>query len=152
MKRKFGAHDFQHVGEIEPRRDARGAVVKHRPGVGQSEHLHKYGQGPFCQFRIAQGWRFSGVYVIESKDLVCYVGQCHDLSGVWSSIGSISPAAVRRTGGQQTHCMNNNLIFSEVAQGRNVNLWFYAIEDNEMRETVKSELMQRCIPLWNIRR
>ena len=152
MKRKFAGYECEHVGKIKPERDARGKVVEHRPGVGQPEPLHKYGKGPFCRFRIAQGWRFGGVYIIECKGLVCYVGQCEDLSGVWSSIGNISPAAVRRTGGQQTHCMNNNLIFNEVAQGGKINLWFLAIEDRKIRDTVKRQVIQKCNPSWNVRR
>ena len=152
LERTFGTHCFEHVGEIEPKRDARGEPVRHRPGVGQPEPLHKYGLGPFCQFRIALGWRLGGVYVIECKGLVCYVGQCVDLSGVWGSIGNISRAAVRRVGGQQTHCMNNNLIFNEIAQGGKVNLWFCAILEKKVRETVKKQVMLDCNPPWNIRR
>ena len=152
MKRKFGEYDFEYVGEIEPERDARGDIVEHRPGAGQREQLHKYGLGPFCRFRIAQGWRLGGVYVIECKGLACYVGECQSLAGVWNSIGNISLAAVRRTGGQQTHCMNNNLIFEEAKLGVNVNLWFYAIEDKNKRKAVKSQLMQKCNPSWNVRR
>lgn len=151
MKRKFAGYEFEHVGEIEPERDARGDVVPHLPDVGQGKQLHRYGLGPFCRFRIAKGWSCGGVYVIECKGLVCYVGKCHDLEKIWYRIGRISPSA-RYERGQQTHCMNNGLIFNEVVQGGKVNVWFCAIEDEEMRLTAKDHVIQKCEPSWNLKR
>ena len=152
MERKFAGYDFEHVGEIELERDARGEVVKYRPGAGKRTPLHRFGQGPFCRFRIAQGWRCGGIYVIECGGIACYVGECENLARIWGNVGHITPSKVLREDGNQTHCMNNNLIFNEVAQGEKVNLWFYVIEDKKTRETVKRQVIQKCNPSWNVRR
>lgn len=113
--------------------------------------LHRYGHGPFCQFRIAQEDRFrrGGVYAILCNDAVKYVGECVSLAASWNQIGNIRPSAVR-PGGQQTHCRINTALFNEISQGVEASLWFLAVDDRAYRREVKLRLTGSLNPSWNL--
>ena len=52
--------------------DRRGEVVGELPQSKfrneRNLRLHKYGRGPFCRFRVAQGWQRGGVYILTNGD------------------------------------------------------------------------------------
>ena len=77
LERSFAGLSFSYVGPLRPERDERGEVIEELP---QSRYrnqrnlpLHRYGKGPFWRFRVARGWRSSGVYVLTGGDEALYV-------------------------------------------------------------------------------
>ena len=155
MERNFAGYAFERVGAVEPERDGRGAVIEDLP---QSRYpnkrnlpLHKYGRGPFCHFRVARGWRWSGVYVLKNGDKPLYVGECQDLESRWGTNGHgrISPRNCYQ-GGQETNCRINNLIYRESKTGTEFDLWFHPIDGGKhARLAVESELTGALKPPWN---
>ena len=157
IERHFGGRLFSRVGPIQPERDKRGKVVEASP---QSRFfnvnnlpLHRYGEGPFCRFRIAQEdrWQRSGIYVLTSGYDPLYVGECQNLRNRWggNGYGRISPRNCY-SGGQETNCRINNLICRETKTGTSLNLWFYPIgDDKQARRAAESELVAALRPPWN---
>ena len=140
MQRRNVASNFERVGIIEPERDSAGGIIEMRPQTNQP--LHKYGEGPFCRFRIGQGtnWQRSGVYVLTLNGVAHYVGQCKNLAMIWHSVGNITPTSIAPNG-RQTHCRLNTLILNESKQGAELVLWFQAVEDGGERSALKAELI-----------
>ena len=132
-ERRFGGFRFSYVGPILPERDSRGELIGELPQSRFSNNrnlsLSRYGVGPFCRFRVAQGWKCTGVYVLTRGDDVCYVGEAQDLERRWGPMGygHISPRACYE-GGQDTNCRINNLLYSESKTGGRFQLWFHPIE------------------------
>lgn len=125
--------NFGFVAAIVPERDEAGAVRIVQP---QSRYanagglpLNAYGKGPFCKFRIPNGLRVAGVYVITIEGEARYVGECANFSARFNAgYGNISPRNCFK-GGQETNCRVNNLICEATLQGRAVGLWFYQSTD-----------------------
>ena len=153
MERSFAGYSFESVGPIQPKRDVgRGALIEVRPEPSPDVPLHRYGEGPFCRFRVAQDahWRRGGVYVLTYGDSVGYVGKSEKLARVWYFVGQISPSAVRYKGGQQTHCRINTLILNEATRSTETALWFHAVEDGMRRGELKKRLVAALKPPWNL--
>ena len=150
MEEDFAGYPFERVGAIQLERDRWGVLIEERPGPPRNAPLHRYGEGPFCRFRIAQErqWWRGGVYVLTCGGTVRYVGTCENLSTIWNSVGRISPSA-RYKGGQQTHCRINALILNEGKQEREVALWFHAVEGDTGRKARKIRLVDTLNPPWN---
>ena len=157
MERSFAELAFSCVGAIRLERDARGEVIEELPQSRfrneRNLPLHKYGEGPFCQFRIAQEdcWQRKGVYVLTNGDKPLYVGECQNLKDRWGTrgFGHISPRNCYKCG-QQTNCRINNLIYREVKTGAGFDLWFHSIEgDSQVRRAVESKLVAALNPPWN---
>ena len=155
MEKNFAAYAFEYVGAIQPERDRRDAVIEDLPQSkyrnGRNLPLHNYGRGPFCRFRVAQGWRQGGVYVLADGNKPLYVGECQDLESRWGTqgYGRISPRNCYQ-GGQETNCRINNLIYKRSMAGATFDLWFHPIEGGKpARVSVESELMAALKPPWN---
>jgi len=153
-ERTFDRYAFSHVGLIQPERDVRGAVIDDFPQPRYRNErnlpLHKYGQGPFGRFRVAQDFSRSGVYVLTNGcKRPLYVGECVSLASRWRDYGRISPRAAFARG-RETDCRMNSLIHQELKVGANFDLWFYPIEGGKRaRKAVESELIAVLKPLWN---
>ena len=154
-ERRFGGLTFSHVGPILPDRDERGDVIKKMPQPryqnARGLRLHSYGAGPFCSFRVALGWKRSGVYVLSDGEHPLYVGECQSLEARWGTTGygNISPRACYG-GGQQTNCRINNLIYSRAKTGVELDLWFRSIDGGKpVRADVEDELVACLRPPWN---
>ena len=130
--RNLAGYAFKLVEVIQPERDERGKVIEERVS-SRDGTWNKHGQGPFCRFRVAEGWRECGVWLLVSGDAELEVGACGDLEMIWSRVGRIKPYAVVRRG-TSTHCKNNNRILNEIKRGSEISLWFRAIPDNKQRE------------------
>ena len=148
----FAGTSFVRVGAIRPERDGRGELIEVRPEPTEESSLHRYGEGPFCRFRIAREshWRRGGVYAVTCGDAVRYIGKCQDLAAIWNCLGRISPSAVRQEGGQQTHCRINALILKEIKQAVEVILWFHAVEHDVDRGLLKNRSVDALNPPWNL--
>ena len=154
MKRSFAGLAFSYVGLIRPERDERSEVIAQFPQCRyrntRNLSLHQYGYGPFCRFKVAQGWCRSGIYVLTNGDTTLYVGECRDLEERWGAgYGNISPRNCYE-GGQQTNCRINNLIYQGTNTGGEFALWFHTIEgDRQTRLEVESKLVDALKPFWN---
>ena len=150
MERSFAGHSFRRVGAIQPERDSQGAPIEERLGLASHAPLHKYGEGPFCRFRIAQGWQRSGVYVLTCDDAVRYVGACKSLATILELRWPHSAISSSPQRGQQTHCRINALIMAEAKQEADIVLWFYATEDGLRLGEIKARLVNALNPPWNL--
>ena len=157
MERSFAGYTFERAGRIRPECDDGGEVIEELPQSRYANKgnlpLHKYGDGPFCRFRIAQEdrWRRRGVYVLTNDDGPLYVGECKDLEARWGTrgYGSISPRNCYK-GGQQTNCRINNLIYRGTMYGAAFDLWFHSVESHKQsRKAVESKLVVALNPPWN---
>ena len=154
-QRCVGGLLFSHVGPVRPNRNQCGEVIGELPQSRfrneRNLPLNKYGEGPFCRFRVALGWGRSGVYVLMNGDTPLYVGECQDLEVRWgpTGYGSISPRNCYK-GGQETNCRINNLIYRGTKTGAGFNLWFYPVEgDKHSRTAIERELVSVLSPPWN---
>ena len=125
--RRYCGLIFSYVGRILPDRDERGDVIRMMPQARYQNDsnlpLHNYGDGPFCKFRVAVGWRRGGVYVLATAERPLYVGECESLEARWGATGyrNISPRACFK-GGQETNCRINNLIYTRAKTGVQLDL------------------------------
>ena len=157
MERSFAGLPFSYVESIRPECDERGDVTEDMPQARFCNErnllLHKYGEGPFCWFRIAQEdrWQRSGIYILTCGGDPRYIGECQNLAQRWGpgGYGRISPRACY-SGGQQTNCRINNLIYRGAKSGVQFDLWFHPIEsDKQVRRVVESKLVATLEPPWN---
>lgn len=135
---KVEGHIFEHVCDIDPSRDANGAIQQVMPQDryrnARALPLNRYGQGPFCKFKIPSRFRTSGVYIVTLGDEIQYVGECSNLAARFSAgYGNISPKNCFK-GGQETNCRLNNLVYLAVAEGKRVSLWFLQTTDHKVIE------------------
>ncbi len=108
--------------------------------------LNKYGQGPFCRFRIPSHRHQAGVYAIIVDSVVSYIGECENLSNRYNmGYGNISPRNCF-VGGQETNCRVNTLIYRASTEGRQITLWFLK---TEAFKSVEQELRALLMPEWN---
>ena len=155
MELSFAGASFKHVGPIQPERDELGEVIGTLPQFRFRNQkdlpLHNYGEGPFCRFRVARGWRSSGVYVLMNGGVLLYVGECENLEARWGSsgYGGISPRNCYK-GGQETNCRINNLIYRETKSGTGLDLWFHPVAgDKHNRRAFECKLVTLLNPPCN---
>lgn len=149
-KMNISGYDFHHVCDIEPARDADGSVRRIMPQDryrnARNLPLNTYGAGPFCKFKIKNGFRACGVYVLTVDDQVHYVGECANLSARFNAgYGNISPKNCFK-GGQETNCRLNNLIYIAAGASRRIALWFFQTPDYK---SVEASLRATLHPAWN---
>lgn len=144
---------FELVGPVLPQADANGRVIELWP---QSRYrnikelpLNRYGQGPFCRFRVARGDKRRGLYVVTIDDESVYVGQCANLDIRWGSqYGTISPKNCFK-GGQETNCRINNLILGVAKRHKIIILHFCAIPEGDLN-VPEVKLISTLCPAWNL--
>jgi hypothetical protein len=86
--------------------------------------LNKYGAGPFCKFAISSTYAECGVYAITVNAQVMYIGECVNLSSRYNAgYGQISPRNCY-SGGQETNCRINNLIYEEATNSHDIECGF----------------------------
>lgn len=143
-------YPFEWIAKIDPMRDTNGEVLSLLP---QSRYVNEagltfnnYGTGPFCKFRIPSNLKFAGVYLITVNNMICYVGECDNLSRrVNNGYGNISPrnCYVR---GQETNCRINALIRNASVRGEVIDLWFQPMQDYK---AVEAKLRSLLKATWN---
>jgi len=143
---------FQLIDEITPEKDCSGKVIEYFPQKryekAESTNLHKYGKGPFCEFRIGNLQTESGVYLLSIDNKIKYIGECVNFEERWGPRGyaSIQPRNCF-VGGQSTNCKINNLILTEYLRGGKLQLWFYKTQDYK---AIERQLISKYKPDWNI--
>jgi len=131
-------HDFHLVFAIEPLRMSDGTVRAYWPQSRYANRgslpLNRYGNGPFCKFKVPGDLRESGVYAITIDGELRYIGKCENLTLRFNNgYGNISPRNCF-IGGQETNCRINNLIYRDSNAGRLVDVWFCATDHHEDKE------------------
>ena len=109
---------------------------------------NRYGNGPFCKFRIPNGHNLCGIYAILVDGLAKYIGECVNLSARYNmGYGNISPRNCF-VGGQETNCRINSLILTASQKGAHITLWFHS---SKRYKAVEQELLALEKPKWNRR-
>jgi len=112
-------YTFARVCALEPDRDEAGRIRLFTPRMDartRGLQLHRYGEGPFCRFRMPSRMQVEGVYLIVVNDQIAYVGRCDRFSARFNmGYGQIS-ARNCYLGGQSTNCRINRLIYEEAAK------------------------------------
>ncbi len=146
----LAGRSFDHVCDIEPRRGADGSLFlftppkRYRTAHGLLSQ-HKFGEGPFCTFRIP-AQRASGVYALLVDGKLRYVGECRNLATRFNvGYGRIYPRNCFR-GGRQTNCRVNALLYREIRLGHRVSLWFHKTRDHKGME---KDMRTALRPPWN---
>jgi hypothetical protein len=142
--------DFGFICRIEPHRDRHGSIEELFPQCRfdnqQALPLNKYGDGPFCKFKIPNGLDLNGVYAILVDESLKYIGECEYLTSRYNmGYGNISPRNCFR-GGQETNCRINNLILRAAKGGSTITLWFH--ESSRYKE-IERALRETLRPKWN---
>ena len=144
----LAGYDFELVCVIAPIRAPNGEVCRYMPQAAFKNErllpLNRYGEGPFCKFKIPNGYKQSGVYALLVSERVQYVGECNNLSQRYNmGYGNISPRNCFK-GGQETNCRVNNLIYQAAVLGDPVSLWFHQTASFKI-----AELEILAIQRWN---
>ena len=149
MKRVALGYEFTDIGRI--RLDKDNEIPQSRYVKASQTPLNKYGNGPFCRFRVAKGCKKEGVYILASGVEELYIGECENLEKRWGSggYGGISPKNCFK-GGQETNCRINNLILQASKKGIEMTLWFCEIGGGKQKRIeVERKLVQSLNPQWN---
>jgi hypothetical protein len=146
----LGGYGFRLICTIDPKRDEDRGIQEFTPQNryrnATTVPLNKYGQGPFCKFKIPWGIARSGVYAFLAGSEVQYVGECENLSSRFNlGYGNISPRNCY-LGGQETNFRINNLVLESIKKGMKISLWFHETEDYKL---VESELRRTRRFGWN---
>jgi len=137
---KINSYQFKWLYTIEPKRDSNNGQIKQF--MPQSRYrnikklpLNKYGEGPFCRFKIPNNYNVSGVYAISVENKIKYIGECLNLSSRYNmGYGIISPRNCF-SDGQETNCRINNLIYKTANSGSRISLWFLQTENYKAIES-----------------
>jgi hypothetical protein len=148
--RKIGGYDFQFICTIEPEKEPNGRVLTFLPQNRFMNKkvvpLNKYGNGPFCKFKIQRNLHYPGVYALMIEREVLYIGECVDLSSRYNmGYGNISPRNCF-VGGQETNCRINNLILQQILVGSIISLWFLNTSNHK---DIESQIRALLLPSWN---
>jgi hypothetical protein len=148
--RRMGGYDFQFICTIEPEKGPNGKVLTFMPQTSFVNNnglpLNKYGNGPFCKFKIPRNIEYPGVYALTDASGVKYIGECVALSSRYNmGYGNISPRNCF-VGGQETNCRINNLILRQISAGSEITLWFL---NTSNYKSLESQLRELLSPSWN---
>ena len=150
MKINLDGYEFEHVSEIEPLRNPDGSVQEFMPQSRYANRsaikLNKYGQGPFCKFKIPNRFNHSGVYAVIASTKVMYIGETINLSTRYNmGYGNISPRNCFLKG-QETNCRLNNLICHAAKRGEHLSLWILKTDNYKV---IEANLRASLKPEWN---
>jgi len=154
--------EFRFIDNMDPDRDPGGRVLELRPASKYDNRkglrLNKYGEGPFCHFRIKAGKQALdslGVYaIVEKLSKVLYIGKCTRATSTLgrrfnAGYGTISPRNCYQ-GGQSTNCRVNHLILEAANRGEMLTVVFHRCHLGHEASALEAKLIQRLRPPWNI--
>ena len=165
----IGGTELQFISPLIPEVDGLGKIIEEQPAPRYRNvkglPLNKYGNGPFCRFKIlacstkaATALHAIGVYAILSdSNTVLYIGKC---TGHTSTLGkrfdygygAIQPRNCYQ-GGQSTNCRINNLVLNEVKRGKRLSVFFHkTLAGSEASALEATLIRQMCKPPWNIQK
>ena len=135
--------------EIQPQQT--NLKPKHIPGAP----LHRFGNGPFCEFPVppqVAGKRGLYIFIVDEK--VRYAGRClNDFSKRIKEYGHIAPSD-RLENGQQTNCHVNAELNKAFVSSSKVEIGICPLSgsDNYIKSAERNLLdkMRLSNPFWNI--
>jgi hypothetical protein len=142
---------FQYICEIIPELDYNGQPKEYLPQSRyknkSNRHLHRYGRGPFCRFKIPEKYNGkTGVYAILINGIPKYIGECENLAMRFNmGYGNISPRNCY-DGGQSTNCRINMFILEAYKKNLKIDLMFYKTRD---RFNIENKLIKEFSPELN---
>lgn len=149
MHVEFSGYKFKKILDIDPVREKSGEIKEFFPEQkyhNEKNHkLHKYGNGPFCEFKVPN-IHDQGVYLLLIDENPVYVGECEDFSQRWNTgYAKIFPRACFE-GGQSTNCRINKIIFKALKSDKKTELFFKKLTD---RFALEHELISKINPIHN---
>ena len=122
--------------------------------------LHRFGQGPFCKFKINDHLNEKGLYCFVVNGVVKYIGKVTGNSSFGkrfnNGYGHISPyncyqAGNGHSGGRLTNCHINSLVNQELLNGSEVLVGFHVMNNNNITiSNSEKQLIEGNNPDWNI--
>ena len=149
-----------------------GLNIKLSDRLDPTRELHRYGQGPFCKFRIKNHLNEKGLYCYAVKDdfeddgikyigkvtgnkyYIKYIGKVTGNKMTFGTrfnagYGNISPYNCYKKG-QSTNCHINSIVNKELLDGREILVGFYVMENDIEISNLEKELIENNNPGWNI--
>ena len=124
-----------------------------------TRELHRYGQGPFCEFRIKNHINEKGLYCYVVNGDIKYIGKVTGNSTFGKRFnggyGHISPYNCYKkekghSGGRLTNCHINSIVNKELLDGREILVGFYVMENDNDISNLEKKLIKKISPEWNI--
>ncbi|KAF5083122.1 GIY-YIG nuclease family protein [Methanospirillum sp. J.3.6.1-F.2.7.3] len=150
---KFPGITLDLVCEILPHRDISGNIIEYDYLDSKSnvspQGFHKYGIGPFCHFRIPNGYNGKeGVYFIfEDDNKLKYIGETKNFETRFIEGYCRIDRRNCLSNGQMTNCRLNNLILSSIKGNHQIYLHFFETYD---RKNIENKLIEQFSPPWNL--
>lgn len=143
MKRLICGYQFSLIAALEIEREANGAIREFDPLDNKGRSLSN---APFCRFAFPTLINRVGVYAIDVKDEITYVGKTNNLSrrfgpGEYAEIRVPSPIDP-----QTTNRRVNHEILEAAKRGDVVDVWFH---DSDARDEVEKLIIESLVPAWN---
>lgn len=126
----------------------------HKECRSKREHpLHKYGEGPFCEFDIPDEIKEDkGLYILVVDGIVRYIGKCNNTfkKRISEGYGHISPRNCFK-GGQSTNCHINRKINEAIENGSKVLVGVHKMDRIDDIDSLEKEILSRIgDENWNI--
>lgn len=124
-----------------------------------TRELHRYGQGPFCEFRIKNHINEKGLYCYVVNGDIKYIGKVTGNSTFGKRFnggyGHISPYNCYKkekghSGGRLTNCHINSIVNKEFLNGSDICVGFYVMENDIDISNLEKKLIENNNPGWNI--
>lgn len=121
--------------------------------------LHRFGQGPFCKFKINDHLNEKGLYCFVVNGVVKFIGKVTGNSSFGkrfnNGYGHISPYNCYapqdgHPGGRLTNCHINSLVNKELLKGSTVLVGLHVMDDNIAISNSEEQLIKGNNPDWNI--
>ncbi len=121
--------------------------------------LHRFGQGPFCKFKINDHLNEKGLYCFVVNDVVKYIGKVTGNSSFGkrfnNGYGHISPYNCYQqenghSGGRLTNCHINSLVNQELIKGSKIMVGFHVMDNDIDISNLEEQLIRNTNPDWNI--
>jgi len=116
--------------------------------------LHRYGQGPFCKFKIKNHLKEKGLYCYVVNGDIKYIGKVTGNNSTFGTrfndgYGNISPRNCYKDG-QSTNCHINSIVNKELLNGSDIFVGFYVMENDIDISNLEKKLIEKKHPEWNI--
>lgn len=124
-----------------------------------TRELHRYGQGPFCKFKIINHLKEKGLYCYVVNGDIKYIGKVTGKSTFGKRFnggyGHISPYNCYKkenghSGGRLTNCHINSIVNKELLNGSDIYVGFYVMENDIDISNLEKKLIEDKHPEWNI--
>lgn len=140
-------------------------ITKHNVDIAlhknwnSARKLHRFGRGPFCEFKIQDHLDEKGLYCFLINHKVKYIGKVTGNSAFRKRFnqgyGHISPYNCYQrgnghSGGRITNCHVNCCVNQEYLSGKVIQVGFCTMNDDIVINKLEKDLINDEKPKWNI--